>query len=201
MTLNDSAEDFVWQTVDPEDIWVMDKLILSRKLGYICGPVGQYVPSPGLYIVRPCVNMMGLGLGAQKIWLDKETMHLPVGHFWCEWFEGVHLSIDYNWGIQRLCVEGKKDSDTFTKWSEWIKVQDHIEFPDILQDLGSKYQWINCEFIGGNLIEVHLRRNEDFNGGIEHFIPVWEGQQINPPEGYIYKEYPDVHGRIGAYVK
>jgi len=201
MIINDTAEDLVWQTVDPDDIWVMDKLILSRKLGYVCGPVGQDVPEPGLYIVRPCVNMLGLGLGAKQVWLVKETMHLPVGHFWCEWFEGLHLSIDYNWGIQRLCVEGKKDNDTFTQWNEWIKVNDHIPFPSVLTNLGSKYEWINCEFINGNLIEVHLRKNEDFNGGIEHFIPVWEGQEIDPPEGYMYRDYPDIHGRIGAYVK
>jgi len=46
----DSQEDIVWQTVDPNDIWVMDKLILSRKLGYTCGPVGLDVPVPGVYI-------------------------------------------------------------------------------------------------------------------------------------------------------
>jgi hypothetical protein len=68
-----SAEDRVWQTINPDDIWVMDKLILSRKLYYKCGPVGLDVPKPGHYIVRPCVNMLGLGLGSQKVWLDKDT--------------------------------------------------------------------------------------------------------------------------------
>ena len=92
----ETAEDLVWKTIDPDDIWVLDKLILSRKLRYKCGPVGLDVPYPGFYIVRPCVNMIGLGLGAQKIWLDSDTTHLPVGHFWCEWFEGRHLSIDYH---------------------------------------------------------------------------------------------------------
>ena len=41
---DDTQEDLVWKKVDPDDIWVMDKLILSRKLGYNCGPVGQDVP-------------------------------------------------------------------------------------------------------------------------------------------------------------
>ena len=75
--MNDTEEDKVWKTIDPEHIWVMDKLILSKKLGYNCGPVGIDVPTPGYYIVRPCVNALGLGLGAQKVWLEKETMHLP----------------------------------------------------------------------------------------------------------------------------
>ena len=201
MIINDSAEDLVWYNVDPDDIWVMDKLILSRKLNYICGPVGLDVPTPGWYIVRPCVNMLGLGLGAQKVWLDEETMHLPIGHFWCEWFEGPHLSIDYNYGIQRLCVQGFKTEDTFTKWDEWKRTKDHRVPPSQLLEITNKHEWINCEFIGDKLIEVHLRRNEDFDGSIDHFIPVWEGQDIIPPEGYTYRNYPDIHGRIGAFIK
>lgn len=48
---------------------------------------------------------------------------------------------------------------------------------------------------------MHIEDNEDFVNNISHFIPVWEGETINPPQGYTYREYPDVHGRIGAYVK
>jgi hypothetical protein len=196
----ESAEDIVWKTIDPDDIWVMDKLILSRKLGYNCGPVGLDVPVPGYYIVRPCVNMIGLGLGAQKVWLDCETMHLPLGYFWCEWFEGRHLSVDYNRGLQRLCVEGIKSSDTLTHWTEWRRTKDYVNRPEILKDLFKKYEWINCEFIGDKLIEVHFRHNEDFTDDVDHFIPVWNGQDTTPPAGYQYREYPDVHGRIGAFV-
>ena len=79
--MEDSAEDIVWKTIDADDIWALDKLILSRKLNYNCGPVGLDVPKPGHYIVRPCVNMLGLGLGAEKVWLDKETTHLPLGYW------------------------------------------------------------------------------------------------------------------------
>jgi len=196
-----TAEDHVWRSIDPDLIWVMDKLIVSRKLGYNCGPVGLDVPHPGFYIVRPCVNMLGLGLGATKMWLEKDTCDLPYGYFWCEWFEGRHLSVDYHYGEQRLCVEGHKSEDTFTKWDEWIRTDDIIPFPKILRSIPYPHKWINCEFIGDKLIEVHLRCNEDFDGDIEHFIPVWEGQDTTPPEGYTYREYPDVHGRIGAFVK
>ena len=196
----DTAEDHVWRSTPPHHLWVMDKLILSRHLGYVCGPTGLDVPQPGWYIVRPCVNMLGLGLGAQKLWIAKDTTHLPLGYFWCEWFEGRHLSIDYNYGIQRLAVEGFRHEVTnFTKWKEWKKVDDKIDLPEFLNDWD--YPWINCEFIGGKLIEVHLRRNEDFDGGISHFIPVWDRETIDPPEGYKYIEYPDIHGRKGAYVK
>lgn len=199
--MDNHPEDTVWQTVDPDDIWVMDKLILSRKLGYNCGPVGLDIEVPGLYIVRPCVNMIGLGLGASKQWLDKSTTHLPVGHFWCEWFEGVHHSVDYHWGQQCICVEGRKSPDTLVRWREWLRVDVAHKLPPLLQDISTRYEWLNCEYINGKLIEVHLRYNEDFVNGVEHFIPVWEGQSIEPPEGYTYRSYPDVHGRIGAFIK
>jgi hypothetical protein len=145
--------------------------------------------------------MLGLGLGAQRVWLEQETMHLPLGHFWCEWFEGRHLSIDYHWGTQVLAVEGHKSKDTFTRWSNWQRVDDVVLLPDVLKLLANKHQWINCEFIGGKLIEVHFRYNEDFVGNINHFIPVWEDEIIDPPKGYRYREYPDVHGRKGAYIR
>ena len=196
-----TAEDIVWSNIDPDDIWILDKLILSRKMYYNSGPVGLDVPHPGHYIVRPCVNMMGLGLGAQRVWLEKDTCDLPVGHFWCEWFEGRHLSIDYHWGKQTLAVEGIKPANTFTRWSSWIRVADRIKLPSILDELATRHEWINCEYIGGKLIEVHLRHNEDFDGNIMYFIPVWEGESTVPPEGYKYRVYPDVHGRIGAFIK
>ena len=197
--MEDCAEDIVWKTTSPDNLWVMDKLILARKLGYNSGPVGLDVPYPGFYIVRPCVNMLGLGLGTQRIWIEQETMHLPVGHFWCEFFEGDHYSVDYFKGIQLLCVQGHKPADTFTKWTDWRRDDKKFEFPAILKTIDS--EWTNCEFIGGKLIEVHLRRNEDFDGSINHFIPVWEGEDTMPPAGYTYRDYPDVHGRIGAFVK
>lgn len=193
----------VWKTVHPDDIWALDKLIVARKSGHTCGPVGTPVPNPDYYIVRPCVNAMGLGLGAAKVWIEDTTDHLPLGYFWCEWFEGDHYSVDYNLGLQRLCVKGIKSSNEFVKWKKWYKVQHHIPLPEILLDIvaSSRYSWLNCEYIGDKLIEVHFRGNPDFVNGIEHFIPVWEGEDTTPPPEYKYIDYPDVHGRIGAFVK
>ena len=196
----DTPEDTYWKTADADEIWVYDKLILSRKLGYKCGPAGIDVPEPGWYIVRPCVNVMGLGLGAKKMHLPQYTIDLDPGYFWCEWFEGRHLSIDYEYGKQVLCVEGFKSKDTFTQWDKWIKTNDQIPFPKVLDQFKTKAN-INCEFIGGNLIEVHLRSNPDFEQNITEFIPVWKDQSTEPPLGYRYIDYPDVHGRIGAFIK
>ena len=199
--MKDHAEDTVWKTIDPNDIWVLDKLILSRKLRYVSGPIGLDVPIPGYYIVRPCVNMLGLGLGAQKVYIEESTIGLPIGHFWCEWFEGRHISIDYRWGEQVLAVEGFKESDTFTHWKIWQRVDDAVPLPGILKEFATKHEYINCEFIGDKLIEVHFRRNEDFDANVNVFIPVWTGESTTPPLGYTYRDYPDVHGRIGAFIK
>jgi len=201
VSLVSCAEERVWQTASPGDLWVMDKLILSRYMRYTCGPVGMDVPTAGDYIVRPCVNALGLGLGAHKATLDKSTDDLPVGHFWCEFFEGTHYSVDYYIGQQVRCTEGIKDPDTFTRWREW-RVMDHqIKLPSFLWDFVTRHPKMNCEFIGDKLIEVHLRENPDFNDDIKHFIPVWVGEDTTPPRGYTYRHHPDIHGRIGAFVK
>lgn len=192
-------EEDAWATLAPEDIWVYDKLILSRKLGYNCGPVGLDVPTPGWYIVRPIMNLMGLGYGAEKVWIDNVTDDLPIGYFWCEWFNGRHFSIDYFKQKPILSVEGFKDPDELMYWDAWRKVENTIPFPSILEHI--PYDYINCEFIDGKLIECQLRQNPDFQFNNEEFIPVWEEENIDPPEGWKYIEYPDLHGRIGAFIK
>jgi hypothetical protein len=144
---------------------------------------------------------MGLGLGAQKLWIEKQTIDLPLGYFWCEWFEGRHYSVDYKFGNQVLCVEGFKSENTFTKWDKWLKIHKHIPAPDIILNTFINKEHLNCEYIGDKLIEVHLRQNTDFDDQITEFIPVWEGQDTTPPVGYTFKDYPDIHGRIGAFVK
>ena len=197
---NTNDDEYFWQTATPDQLWVMDKLILSRKLGYICGPVGMDVPKPDWYCVRPCINAIGLGLGTQKVFLEKDTDHLPPGHFWCEWFDGRHLSVDYEYGLPKLCVEGFKEQTTFTRWDRWTKTDEFVHFPNVL-DPYIHMPYVNCEYIGGKLIEVHFRSNPDFVYDNVEFIPVWEGQNTDPPAGYRYIQCPDVHGRIGAYVR
>lgn len=201
-----TKETDVWSQTDPEDLWVMDKLIIARMMGYNCGPAGIDVPKPDTYIVRPCVNACGMGYGTFRDWIECDTEHLPPGTFWCEIFEGRHLSVDYLWGKQMLAVEGVgcQIQDGLAYFDHWVKVDDEIVLPDFLKDLAFKYGTMNCEFIGGKLIEVHLRANPDW----EHrafqtiYIPVFEGQDTTPPQGFDYIQDPEpVAQRIGAFVK
>ena len=72
--------------------------------------------------------------------------------------------------------------------------------PTILDSVAEKYDWINCEFINGHLIEAHFRRNPDFRWGNSEAIPVYRDNFNDCPAGYTYIEDPDFH-RIGFYIK
>lgn len=174
--LSTMDDQWAWNNCLPKDRWVFDKLLLSKKLGYTCGPHGVDVPSPDFYIIRPCVNLMGMGLGAYIDYLKEETDGLmPAGSFWCEIFHGRHLSIDYREGKQVLCVEGIRNEAEFPKWDRWEKTDDQVNMPNFIKDLTSKYKYVNIEAIDGNIIEVHLRPNPDFIGHNSPYIkPVWK---------------------------
>jgi hypothetical protein len=191
-----------WETIDPCDAWIFDKLVLAKMLGYECGPVGINVRWPGKYIVRPCVNFKGFGLGASIEELESETDHLPTGHFWCEIFTGKHLSVDFHYGEIILVVEGIRGESYpgFTRWLKWRKIKENIDPPVKITSLISKYEYTNCEFIGTNLIEVHLRRNPDFYYGNTEYIPIFDKNFVIP-EGYTFVRDPGEHGRIGALIK
>jgi hypothetical protein len=172
--LNSSEE---WDYIHNEDLWIYNKLFLSRVLGYNCGPSGVSVPKPDFYIVRPSLNLMGMGRFSRIEWLEKDTEHLHPSEFWCEVFEGEHLSVDYYKKESSLIVRGTREPDTsLYKWSKWEKIERYVKYPSILNKLVGDYDWINCEFIDEKLIEVHFRRNADFRYGNSIAIPVWSDE-------------------------
>lgn len=173
-----------WLGCHDEDRWVFNKLEVSRRLGYDCGPSPLPVRTPGEYIIRPCVNMCGMGLGAEIVFIENETAHLPPGTFWCEVFSGRHLSIDYMLGEQILCVEGfRREDQPLSRFSAWEIVDDIVPFPEILTRLKGSYHFINVEMIGGRIIEIHLRNNPDFEHGARKLTPVWidEHEKVSDP--------------------
>lgn len=185
MYLLDSQEE--WKNIHDSDLWVYNKLFLSRMLGYNCGPVGVPVPKSDFYIIRPSFNLLGMGRFARIEWIEQYTEHIHPSEFWCEVFEGEHISIDYKNKYPELVVLGTKDSkDPLYKWNKWEKVDRFIEFPSILNGLKGNYEYINCEFIGNKLIEVHFRRNPDFRYGNNVAIPIWNDQDIKEVDNYNY---------------
>lgn len=194
-------EDTAWKNADVNDLWIFDKLIVARKMGYVCGPIGVDTPLADNYIIRPCVNILGMSRNAEFVWIEKDTTHLPSGFFWCEIFRGRHLSIDYKNGQQVLAVEGFRNSnDPLWKFSKWQKVKDNISIPQIFTHLTNKYEYINIEYIDGNPIEIHLRPNHDFIHGNTVAYPVWDSDNYEPPEeGLEFWNSPD-YKRKGFWI-
>ena len=189
-----------WRSIHLEDLWVYNKLILNHRLGHLCGPVGCSVPRPGHYIVRPCINLLGMGRYSRIEHLTQSTDHLHPAEFWCEVFEGDHLSVDFYQKKSNLIVLGERNcKDPLYKWKKWSRIDKEVSFPNILNSLKGDYSWINCEFIGDKLIEVHFRRNPDFRYQNSVAIPVWRGQNIEKINDLIFVEDKD-YLRKGFYV-
>lgn len=168
-----------WNAIHPDDSWVYSKLFLSRRLGYLCGPAGCPVPQSGTYVVRPSINLLGMGRFSRIETLESDTNHLHPAEFWCEVFEGTHYSVDFQNKKSKLVVIGEKSNeDPLYKWKKWTKIDIEFDFPEILNDIRGDYEWINCEFIGDKLIEVHFRRNPNFRYGNTVAIPVWKGEEL-----------------------
>lgn len=170
----------MWEYCHPDDLWVFDKAIVAKKLGYKCGPKGVSVPHVDHYIVRPVMNTLGMGRGAYFAMLAGSTDNvLPDGTFWCEIFEGRHLSVDYQAGEQVLCVEGfREETCNLNRWSKWEKVEDKVGYPEICKTLKGEYNTVNVEFIGDKIVEIHLRGNPDFADHDAHYIIPSYGETI-----------------------
>ena len=190
-----------WNAIHPNDLWIYNKLQLSRVLGYKCGPIGTTVPKPDFYIIRPSINFLGMGRFAEILWIENSTDDFYPSNFWCEVFKGEHLSVDFHYQEAKLVVRGiKDDNDPLYKWQKWEKIDRKIGFPPILSHLTENYDWINCEFIDEKLIEVHIRQNPDFRYDNDIAIPVWDDNFTENPDFIRDLEY-DTYKRRGIYIK
>jgi hypothetical protein len=190
-----------WEQIHQDDLWVYNKLQLSKKLGYLCGPCGVDVPIPNYYIVRPAINFNGMGRFSRIEWLELSTDHLHPSEFWCEIFTGDHISIDFYNKTSKLVVKGfKNPKNPSYMWNSWVKINKNVEFPEILNNLVGNYPVINCEFIGNNLIEVQFRENLDFRWGNTIAIPVWKDKSIKILSGFKFVKDKD-YNRKGFLIK
>ena len=199
--MTDSVSDCdVWNTVHPADLWIYDKLIVAKKAGHIAGPAGLPVPNAGNYIVRPITNIRSMSRGASIRYLTPNDDSVPDGYFWCEVFAGAHVSADYHYGQQSTTVQGFRSSDRLDRFSHWTRIDTKIPFPRILGQLYLKYKWINVEYIGSKIIEIHTRYNDDFsNHSGNTIIPVWRDEPMDKPEGATWYDSPHAD-RLGFWV-
>lgn len=192
-----------------------NKLWLSEQLGYNCGPASIAPEQSGLYIVRPIMNLSGMGVGAKKIWIDAgDHTKVPPGYFWCEWFEGNQYSVTYEWHHHHTewkvisCWQGIKEDSNLSKFTRWIKTDFHHRIGIMFHEL-IDVEKINIEYIEDKIIEVHLRTSPDPDHN--ELIPVWKGNEEVVDKythlGYSYiNSYDDAEGfleipRVGFLVK
>lgn len=195
--LNKPYDDLdVWGRIPKKHLWAIDKLVLAARLGYVCGPKGVPVPKAGWYVVRPCVNMLGMGRGAKLIRAKRgEEIEMPEGFFWCERFTGEHLSVDYENGLRVLTVEGigktvisnskstKLISHNLDRWNMWRRVRKPVKLPRIVDSLRQTCQYLNIEMVGGRVIEVHFRLNPDFRWHNSDYVkPIYFGEIVELEE-------------------
>ena len=130
---------------------------------------------------------------------------VPESHFWCEYFEGAHYSVDYIYGDQ--CLEhtfvGEKYDDVHFK--SWKRARIELPLPEIMRDL-ERLEQLNCEYIGDKLIEVNLRWNEDgWDEETEELRPIWTGMVLeHPGEGWKFiqnEDETDTKRRLGFWAK
>lgn len=190
-----------------------NKLWFSEKMKYNCGPAGIAPVTSGWYVVRPIMNLSGMGAGATKKWIEADDVtQVPLGYFWCEWFDGNQYSVTYEWvdwwWNPISSWAGSKNEDDLSKFYEWRRSSFLPEI-DILFHEISSVRSINVEFIGDKPIEVHLRTSPDPD--YDMLIPIWKNEEYLIDKytnmGYTYvSSYDNADGfletpRLGFMVK
>jgi len=150
----------------PEQRWIYDKYKLSRKL------------NPDLYagfrtkeglkcVVRPRINLDGLGREVTVFEGDTAPRRVPFGYFVQEHVNGAHLSIDKDPQGKLVFYQGKKIPGSNTEFFLWHRRRQ----PKLAwNDRGRLLSWLhllevpyaNMEMIGSNVIECHLRPSIQF---------------------------------------
>jgi len=211
------AEDHqTWDTHKKGELrWIFNKLEVALRQNLHAGPAGTAPEKDGFYVFRPTYNPYGMGVGAEKFFYSKSMYNqiieydfVPPGHFWCEWLDGPHLSIDYQkydngaWQTESVW-EGKHESeDNLAKFSSWKKLDLDVApspylWGNLLPWLKTRQDTINgfnIETRSGKIIEVHLRLGNDL---FEQYpvgttlIPIWENQE-EPKENFLPNALEDM---------
>lgn len=202
----------------PEHRWIFNKLEVALKLGYEAGPACVPVRRSDNYIIRPIYNLYGMGIGAHTQYLLQSDgwdmmnhAHIPPGYFWCEMFEGDHLSIDFkrtkapigsSFCWESFCTMiGETDKNCLTKFKSWVKIENKRVLLPLFCNHLDGVDNLNIEMIGGNIIEIHLRTGNDVVWDMPvgtKLVPVWNGdsEEIN-----IKNEDPDCVYDASGYLE
>lgn len=216
----------VW-SMYPQHRWLFNKLEVALRLEYSAAPIVVPVTEAGKYVIRPIYNLYGMGVGAHVKDLDpgdafEDHVAGPPGTFWCEYFEGDHVSVDYKWvedgkggihsgwrPVNAMLGEPGYSLQTFRSWT---RIEPPLRllpgFVEVLDDVAD----LNIEWKGEHVIEVHLRTGNDV---IAHrpmgtvIYPIFD--EMHVPAGHTFIPNDgvgryDANGhlpanRLGYYVK
>ena len=196
----------IWKLF-PQHRWLFNKLELSIRLGYSCGPTPMPVSKTTEYVIRPIYNLSGMGAGAYIKTLEKDKIYdFPPSLFWCERFIGDHLSVNYVWQQDKFCEVQTTLADTnynnLSRFNKWALVYNrNIKLPRWLDDL-KDVKYINIEFIDNKIIEIHLRWGIDFPEGATEIVPVWSTDDPDKIDNYksigynFVKDYMDAEKNL-----
>ena len=205
----------------PKYRWVFNKLDIALRLGYQAGPA--CVPLPAIQshfkaVVRPIYNLYGMGIGARVFTFTPEIDNdfivnhgcIPPGYFWCEYFKGIHYSIDYRSTTSPAgslfrwepfhAMMGKNTEKDLTRFNSWTSIEPpKMLLPDFINKI-MDVDHLNIECIDDKIIEIHLRTGNDILHDTPlgtKAIPIWSDEKNNKKElekeGYKFKSnlHPD----------
>lgn len=205
----------------PQHRWIFNKLDLSLLLGYCAGPGGTSVPQDDDYVVRPIMNLSGMGAGAKQQFIAcNDFKTVEPGYFWCEYFQGKHTTVDYEWQMiddlhvlrPIFAAEGYRTNKELYRFSAWRRVTPPLwPLPKWINSLRDVPKF-NIEFIDDKIIEIHLRSGIDFPDKATQIIPRWSDMSdsdcaVFDRLGFNYKtDFDDADGhlntkRLGFYYK
>jgi hypothetical protein len=132
------------------------------------------------------MNLSGMGVGARRMQLEKDGPSIvPPGYFWCEYFNGLHTTVDYEWTFLSgrnndqpiltpvFAANGYRISDKLYRFSAWKKISPpEFTLPKWINEF-SDVPRVNIEFIHDKIIEIHLRSGVDFPPDATEIIPRW----------------------------
>ena len=213
----------IMNSLDDTDCWIkypnhrliFNKLYMSLKLGYDCGPACVPVTQSGNYVIRPIVNLYGMGLGASICYIDVDEKQymidhgiIPPGYFWCEYFDGNHYSVDYvrenNKWKQIHAMVGINSKNSLTKFTKWTIINEvDISLPSFINDI-SDVEYLNIEAKSDKIIEIHLRTGNDVlhNSPVgTTLIPLWEGEEDKINDSFIPNDLPEKKYNASGYLK
>ncbi|HEU0276261.1 MAG TPA: hypothetical protein VFQ95_00340 [Rhodanobacteraceae bacterium] len=154
----------------PKYQWVYNKLRVAQSQGLACAPHG--IDPPGFPVFsKPIYNMRGMGAGSHALRSEQEYRRLQrPGHFWMTLLEGEHVSTDIAvvdgepcWWRHTTGLE--LGGGVFDYWTVHAADNPMIEGycgEWVRRNLAGYTGMVNCETIGGRIIEVHLRFSDQF---------------------------------------